>query len=153
MKYVLRKKPPGKLLSKTAHQVEREHKIIYALGETDVPVPRIYGLCEDINVVGTPFYIMEFLDGRIFEDAGFPGVTAAERREMYAGFLIETCICIHTSANPDSLQVAVRSSHPCFSSLYLACLCVALILRQADWFLQPAAQDARNDFYATITSC
>ena len=87
MKYVLRKKPPGKLLSKTAHQVEREYRIIHALAETDVPVPKTYGLCEDANVVGTSFYIMEFLDGRIFEDASFPGVTVAERRDMYVVFL------------------------------------------------------------------
>ncbi|MCJ1283733.1 hypothetical protein MMC26_003064 [Xylographa opegraphella] len=88
VKYVLRKKPPGKLLSKTAHQVEREYRIIHALGKTNVPVPKTYGLCEDASVVGTPFYIMEFLDGRIFEDASFPGVTAAERREMWRSALL-----------------------------------------------------------------
>lgn len=80
--YVLRKKPPGKLLSKTAHQVEREHRIIHALGATDVPVPRTYCLCEDASVLGTPFYVMEFLDGRIFEDASFPSVSAGQRHEM-----------------------------------------------------------------------
>ncbi|GKT83129.1 aminoglycoside phosphotransferase [Colletotrichum tofieldiae] len=71
-RFVLRKKPPGKLLSKAAHKVEREHRIIDALGPTDVPVPKAYCLCEDDSVVGTPFYIMEFLDGRIFEDAAMP---------------------------------------------------------------------------------
>ncbi|KAL9121128.1 MAG: hypothetical protein Q9187_002310 [Circinaria calcarea] len=79
----MRKKPPGKLLSKTAHQVEREYRIIHALEKTDVPVPKAYALCEDVRVVGTPFYIMEFLDGRIFEDASFPGVSPEERREMW----------------------------------------------------------------------
>ncbi|KAL9030266.1 MAG: hypothetical protein Q9196_001596 [Gyalolechia fulgens] len=82
-KYVLRKKPPGKLLSKTAHQVEREYRIIHALDKTDVPVPKTYCLCEDATVIGTPFYVMEFLDGRIFEDASFPAVRADERREMW----------------------------------------------------------------------
>ncbi|KAL9005055.1 MAG: hypothetical protein Q9188_002162 [Gyalolechia gomerana] len=82
-KYVLRKKPPGRLLSKTAHQVEREHRIIHALEKTDVPVPQTHCLCEDATVIGTPFYIMEFLDGRIFEDASFPAVRADERREMW----------------------------------------------------------------------
>jgi aminoglycoside phosphotransferase (APT) family kinase protein len=53
----MRKKPPGKLLSKTAHQVEREHRIIHALGQTDVPVPKTYCLCEDSSIVGTPFYV------------------------------------------------------------------------------------------------
>ncbi|KAI9147491.1 Acyl-CoA dehydrogenase family member-like protein [Paramyrothecium foliicola] len=67
-RYVLRKKPPGKLLSKTAHKVEREYRIITALGRTDFPVPKTYCLCNDETVIGTSFYIMEFLDGRIFED-------------------------------------------------------------------------------------
>ena len=82
-RYVMRKKPPGRLLSKTAHQVEREYRIIHALEKTDVPVPKAFALCEDSKVIGTPFYIMEFLDGRIFEDAGFPGVTKEDREEMY----------------------------------------------------------------------
>ena len=81
-KFVLRKKPPGKLLSKTAHQVDREYRILYALEQTDVPVPKTYCLCEDENVLGTAFYTMEFLDGRIFEDAAFPDVTPKERNDM-----------------------------------------------------------------------
>ncbi|SLM40057.1 aminoglycoside phosphotransferase [Lasallia pustulata] len=82
-RYVLRKKPPGKLLSKTAHQVEREYRIIHALEKTDVPVPKAYCLCVDEGVIGTAFYIMEFLDGRIVEDASFPEVGPEERREMW----------------------------------------------------------------------
>ncbi|MCJ1306405.1 hypothetical protein MMC25_000047 [Agyrium rufum] len=82
-KFVLRKKPPGQLLSKTAHQVEREYRIIHALENTDVPVPKTYALCEDTAVLGTAFYIMEFLDGRIFEDASFPNVSAEERTELW----------------------------------------------------------------------
>lgn len=78
----MRKKPPGKLLSKTAHKVEREYRVIHALEKTDVPVPKAYCLCEDDSVVGTPFYIMEFLDGRIIEDATMPDVTPKERTEM-----------------------------------------------------------------------
>ncbi|KAI4161399.1 MAG: hypothetical protein L6R39_000071 [Caloplaca ligustica] len=81
-RYVLRKKPPGQLLSKTAHQVEREYRIIHALEKTDVPVPRTYHLCEDERVIGTPFYIMDYLDGRIFEDASFPSVSGDERHEI-----------------------------------------------------------------------
>ncbi|CAG8510487.1 23941_t:CDS:2 [Cetraspora pellucida] len=65
--YVLRKKPPGNLLSKKAHAVEREFKILDALGRnTDVPVPKVYFLCEDDEILETPFYIMEYLNGRIF---------------------------------------------------------------------------------------
>lgn len=82
-RYVMRKKPPGKLLSKTAHQVEREYRIISALGPTDVPVPKTYGLCEDASIIGTSFYIMEFLDGRIFEDHSMPGISPEERTELW----------------------------------------------------------------------
>ncbi|KAL1988108.1 hypothetical protein VTN96DRAFT_1139 [Rasamsonia emersonii] len=82
-RFVLRKKPPGKLLSKTAHKVEREFKIIYALERTDVPVPKAYCLCEDSSVIGTPFYIMEFLDGRMFTDPSIPGVSPQERNALW----------------------------------------------------------------------
>ena len=79
----MRKKPPGKLLSKTAHQVDREYRIIHALEKTDVPVPRALCLCEDDKVVGTTFYIMSFLKGRIFEDPALPDVSTQHRREMW----------------------------------------------------------------------
>ncbi|KAL2794844.1 kinase-like domain-containing protein [Aspergillus keveii] len=82
-KSVLRKKPPGKLVSASAHKVEREYRILKALEGTSIPVPRTYCLCTDESILGTPFYIMEFLDGRIFEDASFPGVTAEDRRVMW----------------------------------------------------------------------
>ncbi|KAK4103104.1 APH-domain-containing protein [Parathielavia hyrcaniae] len=83
-RYVLRKKPPGRLVSKTAHKVEREYRIIHALSKTDVPVPKAYCLCEDTSVIGTPFYIMEFLDGRIFEDPVIPNVLPDHRRAIWA---------------------------------------------------------------------
>ncbi|KAL2374934.1 hypothetical protein RJ035_002199 [Blastomyces gilchristii] len=82
-KHVLRKKPPGKLLSKTAHRVEREYEIIHALEQTDVPVPRTVCLCEDDSVIGTAFYIMEFLDGRMFTDPAMPGVSPRDRTELW----------------------------------------------------------------------
>lgn len=78
----MRKAPPGKLLSKTAHRVDREYKIIKALEQTDVPVPKAYCLCEDNGVIGTPFYIMEFLDGRMVTEPHFPGFSAEERTAM-----------------------------------------------------------------------
>jgi aminoglycoside phosphotransferase (APT) family kinase protein len=56
---------------------------LYALQNTDVPVPKVYGLCEDEKVVGSAFYIMEFLDGRIFTSPDIPGVSKAHRREMW----------------------------------------------------------------------
>ncbi|KAH3940505.1 hypothetical protein HBH98_050940 [Parastagonospora nodorum] len=82
-KYVMRKKPPGQLLSKTAHKVDREYRILHALENTDVPVPKTFCLCQDDKIVGTEFYIMEFLDGRIFEDPVIPDVTPEERTKMW----------------------------------------------------------------------
>ena len=62
--FVLRRKPPGELL-KSAHAVDREYKVITALQNTEVPVPKTYGLCEDRDVIGTEFFVMDFLDGNI----------------------------------------------------------------------------------------
>ena len=91
-RYVLRKKPPGKLLSQAAHKVEREYRIIQALGPTDVPVPKTYCLCEDESVIGTPFYIMEFLDGRIFEDPAILGRRVPRRATSYrSGYSLTPC--------------------------------------------------------------
>lgn len=88
---MLRKKPAGQLLSATAHQVEREYTMLSALHkhntkpstvlEHRVPIPIPYALCEDTSVVGTPFYIMEYLDGRIFTNPRMPEVSPATRRE------------------------------------------------------------------------
>ncbi|CEN59944.1 hypothetical protein ASPCAL02385 [Aspergillus calidoustus] len=82
-KLVLRKKPPGEIVSKAAHRVDREYKILSALQATDVPVPRVYTFCQDDGVIGTPFYIMEFLDGRIFEDPAIPNVSPQDRSEIW----------------------------------------------------------------------
>jgi aminoglycoside phosphotransferase (APT) family kinase protein len=79
---VLRKKPPGKLLP-SAHQVEREYRIMKALEETDVPVPEMLLLCEDEDVIGTPFFVMEYVNGRILEDFTLPDQTPEERRAIY----------------------------------------------------------------------
>jgi len=81
-RYVMRKKPPGQLL-KSAHQVDREFRIMKALAQTDVPVPRMHVLCEDESVIGTAFYVMDFLEGRIFRDPQLPGVSSAERAAIY----------------------------------------------------------------------
>jgi aminoglycoside phosphotransferase (APT) family kinase protein len=79
---VLRKKPPGASFNKSAHQVEREYRIMHALRDTDVPVPKMFVLCEDINVIGTAFYIMEFLEGRTGLPNHIPNVTPEDRFEM-----------------------------------------------------------------------
>ncbi|PGH16059.1 hypothetical protein AJ79_02039 [Helicocarpus griseus UAMH5409] len=102
-KYVLRKKPPGKLLSKTAHRVDREYQIIHALEKTDVPVPKAICLWEDDSVIGSAFYIMEFLDGRIFTDPAIPGVGAQERTEIWKD-AVRTLAKFHR-VNPASINM------------------------------------------------
>lgn len=82
-KYVLRSKPPGKLL-KGAHAVDREFRILRALENTAVPVAKAYHLCEDDEVIGSMFYVMEFVDGRVLWDPSLPESTAAERGAIYA---------------------------------------------------------------------
>ena len=79
---VLRRKPPGKLLP-SAHAVDREYKVITALYETGVPVPKTYGLCEDDDVAGTAFFVMDFLDGDLFWDPMIPSMTKRDRTEIY----------------------------------------------------------------------
>jgi aminoglycoside phosphotransferase (APT) family kinase protein len=81
-RWVLRKKPPGKLL-KTAHMVEREQQILTALQGTDVPVPRVDAFTEDSEIIGTPFFVMEFVQGRVFYDPTLPGMAPAERAAIY----------------------------------------------------------------------
>src|SRR5437868_3610385 len=81
--YVLRRKPPGALLP-SAHAVDREFRVMRALAETPVPVPRVYALCEDDAVIGSAFYVMEHLDGRIFWDQRLPEIASpAERTAMF----------------------------------------------------------------------
>ncbi len=81
-RFVLRKKPPGKILA-SAHQVEREFKAMSALASTDIPVPVMRTLCEDPDVIGTNFYVMDFLEGRVFRDAALPGMEPNERAAIY----------------------------------------------------------------------
>ena len=81
-RYVLRKKPPGQLLS-SAHQVDREYRVMKALEGSGVPVPHMRCLCDDPEVIGTTFYVMDYLEGRIFRDATLPGLAPAERAEIY----------------------------------------------------------------------
>ncbi len=80
--YVLRRKPPGKLLP-SAHAVEREYRVLAALGPTGVPVPRALLLCEDPAVVGTPFYVMSYVPGRVFPDLALPALGPAARRALW----------------------------------------------------------------------
>ena len=81
-KYVLRRRPPGKLLP-SAHAVHREYRVIKALGDTDVPVPGVYCLCEDDAVIGTWFFIMEFVEGRVLWEPTLPDLEPAQRFAIY----------------------------------------------------------------------
>lgn len=80
--FVLRKKPGGVLLP-SAHAVEREYRVMSALRNTAVPVPRTYALCEDASVIGTPFFVMEYVDGRVHLDPMLPGATAGYRAALW----------------------------------------------------------------------
>ncbi len=81
-RYVLRRKPPGPLLP-SAHAVDREFRVMTALAGTDVPVPKMHALCDDASVIGTPFYVMEYVDGRVLWDPTLPGMSPAERAAHY----------------------------------------------------------------------
>ncbi|XP_036382649.1 acyl-CoA dehydrogenase family member 10-like isoform X1 [Megalops cyprinoides] len=87
---VLRKKPPGKLLP-SAHAVEREFRVLKALGSAGVPVPEVITLCEDPSVLGTPFYLMEYCPGRVFLDPSLPGLSAEERQAVYQAMTHVLC--------------------------------------------------------------
>jgi aminoglycoside phosphotransferase (APT) family kinase protein len=92
--YVLRRQPPGKLL-KSAHAVDREYRVLEALAGTDVPVARVFHLCEDRGVIGSLFYVMEYCAGRIFWDAAIPSVDRAARGAIYEE-LIRVLATLHT---------------------------------------------------------
>ncbi len=100
---VLRKKPPGDLLPK-AHQVEREARVMRALRDTAVPVPEIRGQCDDPAVIGTPFFVMAYLDGRILWDARLPAQSADERRAMFAA--VAGVLATLHAIEPDAVGLA-----------------------------------------------
>lgn len=97
---VLRKQPPGPLL-KGAHAIDREYRIQQALAGTAVPVPRMVAWCDDASVVGTPFYLMERLDGRVWHESAMPGAQPEERRAMYLD-VARTLAALH-SIDPAAL--------------------------------------------------
>lgn len=91
--YVLRRKPPGALL-KGAHAIDREARVLMALAQAGFPAPKVFGRCEDEDVIGTWFYVMEMIEGRIFWDATVPGVSETERAAIF-----------------DSMNVAIARLH------------------------------------------
>ncbi len=93
--YVLRKKPPGKTLP-SAHMVEREYRVMKALADhTGVPVPRVRVLCEDSAIIGTPFYVMDFLDGRILSHSALPELGREDRLLAHQS-AIDTLAALHS---------------------------------------------------------
>lgn len=97
---VLRKKPAGEVLP-SAHAVDREYRVLSALSETGVPVQKTILYCDDLSVVGTPFYLMERLEGRVFHDASLPGTAPADREAMIFE-MAETLARLH-DVNPASV--------------------------------------------------
>ena len=94
-RYVLRKKPPGKLLP-SAHMVEREFQVINALGKTDVPVPTARLLCEDPEIIGTAFYVMDYVEGRVYSQPLLAEVAQEERMPIYQS-MIDTMARMHNA--------------------------------------------------------
>ena len=92
--YVLRRKPPGELLP-SAHAVDREYRVITALADTEVPVPKTYALCEDESVIGSMFYVMECVEGRILWDPLLPEARSNEDRAAYYDAMNQTMAALH----------------------------------------------------------
>ena len=93
-RYVLRKKPSGVLVP-SAHAVDREYRVLEALAGSDVPVPPVLVLCEDASIIGTPFYVMRFVEGRTLWDPALPGETREARGKIYDD-LNRVLAAIHT---------------------------------------------------------
>jgi aminoglycoside phosphotransferase (APT) family kinase protein len=93
--YVLRRKPFGPILP-SAHAVDREYRVIAGLHPTGFPVPRPYGLCEDAEVIGAPFYVMEMVEGRTLWDGALPGLTPAGRTAHYHA-MVDTLAALHNT--------------------------------------------------------
>ncbi|KAF2001271.1 APH-domain-containing protein [Amniculicola lignicola CBS 123094] len=104
-RYILRKKPSGTIISPVAHQVDREYKVLKALGTVEgFPVPKVYCLCMDSSIIGTPFYVMEFIKGRIITDPDLKTLDPTERRRAWSS-VISTLAWLH-SIDPDSIGLS-----------------------------------------------
>tara|TARA_R110001583_G_scaffold158785_2_gene310658 strand:+ start:373 stop:1407 length:1035 start_codon:yes stop_codon:yes gene_type:complete len=99
--YVLRRQPPGKLL-KSAHAVDREYRVIKALENTDVPVAKVYHLCEDVDVIGSMFYVMEFMDGNVYWDSSLPEISDNKTRSIMYQNMAKVMATMH-SVNVDEV--------------------------------------------------
>ena len=93
--FVLRSQPLGKLL-KSAHAVDREYKVYQSLAETEVPVPKVYHLCEDRDIIGSMFYVMALCEGRIFWDAALPELSSNDDRAQAYAHMNSVLAAIHS---------------------------------------------------------
>ena len=93
--YVLRRQPPGKLL-KSAHAVDREYSVLNALKNSDVPVAEVFYLCEDISIIGSMFYLMEFCDGAVYWSASLPEIDSNERRAAMYDAMNKALVSLHS---------------------------------------------------------
>ncbi|KAF2118203.1 kinase-like domain-containing protein [Lophiotrema nucula] len=101
-RFILRKKPAGTIISPVAHQVDREYRVLKALGSVEgFPVPKVYCLCLDTEIIGTHFYVMEFVKGRIITDPDLKDLAPTERRQAWFS-LVSTLAWLH-SIDPDSI--------------------------------------------------
>jgi aminoglycoside phosphotransferase (APT) family kinase protein len=91
--WVLRRKPPGVLLP-SAHAIDREYRVMAALADSAVPVPRVHALCEDDSVIGSAFVVMDMVQGRVFADPALPGMAAPERAQIYRA-MAHTLAAVH----------------------------------------------------------
>jgi aminoglycoside phosphotransferase (APT) family kinase protein len=102
-RWVLRRQPPGKLL-KSAHAVDREFRVMQALGRTEVPVPPVVHLCEDPSVIGSLFYVMDFVEGRIFWRPALNEVSPDERGRIFDA-MNRALVALH-SVDPAAVGLA-----------------------------------------------
>jgi len=93
--YVLRRQPPGKLL-KSAHAVDREYKVLNALKDSDVPVAKVYHLCEDVSIIGSMFYVMEYCDGTVYWSASLAEIETNERRTDIYNEMNKALVALHS---------------------------------------------------------
>ena len=101
--YVLRRKPPGALL-KSAHAVDREYRVMQALANTPVPVPKVHALCENQEIIGTTFFVMEYLESRTFLDPVLPELSSQHRRALYEDQV--SIIATLSSIDPKNIGLA-----------------------------------------------
>ena len=92
--YVLRRQPPGKLL-KSAHAVDREYKVLNALRNSEVPVAEVFHLCEDLSIMGSMFYLMEYCDGVVYWSASLAEIESNERRTQMYDVMNKALVALH----------------------------------------------------------